>query len=111
MQFLWDLVHQLQVLNLLLMINVEYPSVIDSFIGYFEVASGSLEEVTQYLPEIPQVVIDEAQLIDDFYLFNHKLRGEFPFILIEYKDALLINVVFVLVILPIFKLITLCRPK
>ena len=59
MQFLWDLVHQLQVLNLLLLIHVEYPYLIHSFIGYFEIASGSFDDVTQYIPEIPSVIIDE----------------------------------------------------
>ena len=111
MQFLWDLLHQLQVLNLMLLLNVDFPSVIPAFIDSFEVASANLEEITKYVPEIPNVIIDEAHFNDDFYLYNEEIHGEFPILLIEYKDAIIINVTLLLVLLPILKLITLILPK
>ena len=68
MQYLWELVHQLQVLNLMLLFNVEFPSNVFSFLGYFEVASGNIDEITEMLPNIPPMIINEEELQDDFYL-------------------------------------------
>ena len=70
MQYLWELVHQLQVLNLMLLFNFEFPSNVFSFLGYFEVASGNVDEITQMLPNIPSIIIDEEELQDDFYLLK-----------------------------------------
>ena len=70
MQYLWELVHQLQVLNMMLLFNVEFPSNIFTVLSYFEVASGNFEEITQMIPEIPEVIIDQEELNDDFYLLN-----------------------------------------
>ena len=45
MQHLWELVHQLQVLNLMLLFNVNFPSNIFTFLSVFKVASGNVEEI------------------------------------------------------------------
>ena len=46
MQFLWELVHQLQFVTLMQLLDVQYPNMIESFFGFFEVASGDLEDLT-----------------------------------------------------------------
>ena len=42
---LWDLLHHLQILYLLTMVPVQISPVLTTFIAYFEVATGELEEV------------------------------------------------------------------
>jgi len=45
MNYLWSLVHALQVFNFLLYLNIDFPSNLRSFAGYLEVASGEIEEL------------------------------------------------------------------
>ena len=45
MNYLWSLVHALQVFNYLLYINLKYPANIDAFAGYLSIATGDVEEI------------------------------------------------------------------
>ena len=96
---------------MLLLFDVEYPSVIYAFIESFEIASGDFEEITQYFPAIPESIVNEEDLRHEFYPFGDKLQEEFPYLLLEYKASFMVVVVNVLLILPILKLVTKICPK
>ena len=65
MQYLWDLVHQMQFLNFLILMQVKFPLNLSSFIGFFEVASGKLDRIESFLPTIPKFIIDPDELNAD----------------------------------------------
>ncbi len=44
MQYLWSLVHALQVFSYLLYLNIEFPENVKQFSKYLRVASGDIEE-------------------------------------------------------------------
>ena len=68
MQYLWDLVHQLQLLSFMLLMDFPYPKNIFHTLEYFEVAAGNLDEVSFYIPEIPDIIIDPDELATEHHL-------------------------------------------
>lgn len=58
MNYLWGLVHALQVFSFLLYLNIDFPSNVQLFTQYFKMASGDLDELNQYLPNIADYMID-----------------------------------------------------
>jgi len=52
MQYLWGLVHALQIFQFLIYMNIDFPENIQNFGGYLEVASGDIEEMNGFLPDI-----------------------------------------------------------
>jgi hypothetical protein len=59
MQYLWGLVHALQVFQYLLLMNIDFPPNLPAFTGYFSIASGDTGSmgIKDYLPDIKKFLI------------------------------------------------------
>ena len=58
----------MQFLNLLILLKVRYPQNLRMFVGFFDIASGNVDEVTSLLPTIPTIIIDPEKLQPDSFL-------------------------------------------
>lgn len=60
MQYLWGLVHALQVFQYLLLLNIDFPPNLPAFTSYFSIASGDTDSmgVTDYIPDIKKYLIN-----------------------------------------------------
>ncbi|CDW90898.1 cadg multi-domain protein [Stylonychia lemnae] len=105
MQFLWGLVHALQVFNFLLYMNIDFPENVELFSNYLKVASGDIDEFNQFIPNIGDYIIDENQVNEA--IDNEKLQQKFqddeisPYFIIAFGQKLTLWVLGLLVILPI----------
>ncbi|CDW87978.1 cadg multi-domain protein [Stylonychia lemnae] len=105
MQFLWGLVHALQVFNFLLYMNIDFPDNVLLFSKYMQVASGNVDELQNYIPNVADYMVyeenisepkDQEQLQESF-----KENDISPYFLISFGQKLTIWTFGLLIILPI----------
>ncbi|CDW72275.1 fu domain containing protein [Stylonychia lemnae] len=105
MQFLWGLVHALQVFNFLLYINIDFPENVSVFSDYLSVASGDIEEFDTIIPNFSNLLIDENQLNEpyDQYILDEKFKNNdiSPYFVIAFGQKLTLWCIGILLILPI----------
>ena len=63
MAYLWSLVHALQIFNYLLLLNINFPSNLNTFTNYLAVATGSVPEVTSYIPDVSDYIINADNVV------------------------------------------------
>jgi hypothetical protein len=68
MQYLWGLVHALQVFQFLLLMNIKFPPNLPAFCGYFSIASGDPDSmgIKDYLPDIKKFLIVEDDITGQY---------------------------------------------
>ncbi|CDW86063.1 cadg multi-domain protein [Stylonychia lemnae] len=105
MQYLWGLVHALQVFNFLLYINIEFPENVQIFASYLSVASGEFEELNSFIPVISDYIIEQGDVNEpyDLYILDQKfLEDEIsPYFIIAFGQKLTLWCVGLLFILPV----------
>ena len=74
MAHLWDLVHQMQIVNYLLLMNIRFPPVVPTFIAFFEIASGKLDAISGILPKLPEVIVDPDDMRKDTVLLQDSFK-------------------------------------
>jgi hypothetical protein len=110
MQYLWGLVHALQVFQYLLLLNINFPPNLPAFVGYFSIASGDTSAlgIEQYIPEINKWLINENDIIGryDNELLPPKFvdAGISPYFIISYSDKLSMWMAAVFIVLPVLLL-------
>lgn len=62
MNYLWSLVHSLQVFSYLLYMNINFPNNLNSFVEYLQIANGGLPELEQYIPDVSEYIIDQTEI-------------------------------------------------
>ena len=62
MQYLWGLVHALQIFQFLIYMNIDFPQNIQLFAGYIDIASGNLEEVSGIMPDVIQLAVNYTEI-------------------------------------------------
>ncbi len=62
MQYLWGLVHALQIFSYLLFLNIKFPENIKLFSNYLKVASGDIEEINQFIPNTGDYLISRQDV-------------------------------------------------
>ena len=74
MAHLWDMVHQMQFVSYLLLMDIRFPPVVPTFVSYFEVANGKLDAISGILPKFPEVIIDPDDLRSDTLLLQDSFK-------------------------------------
>ena len=74
MAHLWDMVHQMQFVNYLLLLGITYPPMVPTFVSYFEVANGKLEFLSGILPKFPEFIIDPKDLESHSVLLQESFK-------------------------------------
>ena len=103
MQNLWDLVHQLQFLYLLILLPVRISPVLSTFISFFEVSTGDFDPLTDRMPELPEFIVDPADFPSGFLLLPDKFAEnnfEAPYLILEYWLLITFLIIAVGVIVP-----------
>eukprot|EP00347_Sterkiella_histriomuscorum_P005340 403356986 len=104
MQYLWGLVHALQVFNFLLYMNIDFPNNVQTFSGYLKVASGDIEEMQQYIPNIADYIVNIKNV--ESSMDNEKLQQKFidddvpPYFIVAFGQKLTLWCIAFLIILP-----------
>ncbi|CDW85864.1 cadg multi-domain protein [Stylonychia lemnae] len=105
MQYLWGLVHALQVFNFLLYINIDFPENVELFSEYLSVASGDMEEFNTFIPNIADIIISQDELHDprDLAILDEKFQDSeiSPYFIIAFGQKLTLWCVGLLLILPL----------
>lgn len=107
MQYLWGLVHALQVFQYLLLMNIDFPPNLPAFCSYFSIASGDTDSmgVTDYIPNIKNYLIkvEDIEGQYDMELLPPKfVENEIsPYFIIAYSDKLSIWILAIFIMLPI----------
>jgi len=113
MNYLWSLVHALQVFHFLLYLNIEFPQNLISFAQYLQVASGEIEEFQQFIPDILGFFIDYDTIQEDWDVLQERfIEGgiETPYVMISYSKGFTLVLFVTLVTLPfIYLLHKVCR--
>ena len=55
--------HSLQVFNFLLYLNIDFPDNVVAFTQYFSVATGEIDELNHYIPNLADYMIDEDNVV------------------------------------------------
>ena len=74
MQYIWEVVHQMQFLYFLTLLPLPFSPVIDLFISFFEISTGNLDFITSLLPTIPEVVINTKDFPYEPVLYYEKFK-------------------------------------
>jgi len=113
MNYLWSLVHALQVFNFLLYMNINFPTNLRLFGGYLEVASGEIEELQQFVPDILSYIFDYDEIEEDWDVLQESFREsgiDTPYIMISFSKGMTLMVFLVCFTLPLFMLLNkLCK--
>ncbi len=113
MSYLWDLVHALQVWQLIALIDLNVPPNLEIFNEYLGIASGDMEEVQEVIPDFSQLLIVEEDMVvhADSLASEMLKRGvESPYVLIAFGKSLTLWFVTVGCILPmVYLLHQICR--
>eukprot|EP00347_Sterkiella_histriomuscorum_P006839 403351236 len=114
MQYLWGLVHALQVFNFLLYMNIDFPDNVMLFSKYLMVASGDIDEFNQYIPNVADMIVNQDNIVERSD--NDKLQQKFQDntkiskLLFAFGQKLTLWCVGLLVFLPIILLLNkLCK--
>eukprot|EP00347_Sterkiella_histriomuscorum_P011981 403370353 len=114
MQYLWGLVHSLQVFNFLLFMNIEFPDNVLLFSKYLQVASGDIDEFNQYIPNVADMLVNQKNINEKSD--NDKLQQKFkdndisPYFLVAFGQKLTLWCVGFLILLPAILLMNkLCK--
>ena len=68
MQYFWELVHQLQFLRFLVLIDVPFPSNVEGFVSFMQLTSLNFNNLPDIWPDVPSFILDEEQLAGEYYL-------------------------------------------
>jgi len=113
MNYLWSLVHALQVFNFLLYMNIEFPANLRLFGNYLEIASGEIEELQQFVPDILSHIFDYDEIEEDWDVLQDSFREcgiDTPYIMISFSKGMTLMVLVFGVTLPFFMLLNkLCK--
>jgi hypothetical protein len=69
MSYLWSFIYALQVLSILLYLNVDFPDNIALFISYLQFANGNIPQLSTYIPDASDYLIDKTEIELD-YLYS-----------------------------------------
>ena len=116
MQYLWGLVHALQVFQFLLLMNIDFPPNLAGFASYFSIASadtGSLG-IREYIPDLKSFLINvediEGQYDNEMLPPKFVEKGLSPYFMIAYNDKLSMWSCALFILLPILILMSkLCK--
>lgn len=64
MSAMWGAVHALQIFYLILHMNFKFPNNLIKFGHYLGIAQGDMDELTQFIPDAGEYLIDSAKLDD-----------------------------------------------
>jgi len=113
MNYLWSLVHALQVFNFLLYMNINFPQNLRSFGGYLEVASGEIEELQQFVPDLLSYILDYDEIEEDWDVLQESFKEggiETPYIIISYSKGMTLMLFLAFITLPfVYLLHKLCK--
>lgn len=107
MQYLWGLVHALQVFQYLLLLNIDFPPNLPAFTSYFSIASGDTGAmgINDYMPDIKKWLINVDDIEGQYD--NEILPPKFveakisPYFIIAYSDKLNTWILALFILLPI----------
>ena len=86
MAHLWDMVHQMQFVRYLLLMDIVYPPMVPTFVSYFEIASGKLDAISGILPGFPEFIIDPDDLQSHGTLLQKSFKENDIFYYYKYKN-------------------------
>ena len=93
----------MQFLYFLVLLPVHLPAVFEGFVGFFEVSTGNLDLITSYIPKVPQVIINPAELPKDHVVLYEKFSERWidnPYLGINYGSILLLLLSTVFIVVP-----------
>ncbi|CDW90923.1 fu domain containing protein [Stylonychia lemnae] len=103
MQYLWGLVHALQIITFLLYMNILIPSNVELFTDYLSIASGDIS-LKEFIPSVLDMVIDQRDIYEpiDNETFYYKFQEKdlTPYLIISYGEKISLWIASILVILP-----------
>ena len=74
MAHLWDMVHQMQFIHYLLLLDIIYPPMVPTFVSYFEVANGKLDFLSGIMPKFPEFIINPDDLESHSVLLQESFK-------------------------------------
>lgn len=107
MQYLWGLVHALQVFQYLLLMNIDFPPNLPAFTSYFSIASGDTDSmgISEYMPDIKKFLIKvediEGKYDTEMLPPKFVLAEISPYFIISYSDKLSLWLTAIFILLPI----------
>ena len=93
MQYLWGLVHALQVFQYLLLLNINFPPNLPGFVSFFSIASGSTGSIglNSYMPDIKKWLINvndiNGQFDNELLPPSFVAGGISPYFIIAYRTC------------------------
>ena len=110
---MWNMIHVLQVLRLILMIDIQMPRLISMTIDYLEIVIGEIEELEDVVPDpFNEYIIDSEQLNENAFVPDNleKHGYEKPYLTDLYgKQFIIIAGVFILLVPSAFLLMHSCK--
>jgi hypothetical protein len=112
MQYLWGLVHALQVFQYLLLMNINFPPQLPTFVSYFSIASGDPNAIGigNYMPDIKKWLITVKDIegkYDSELLPPKFVDAEIsPYFIIAYSGKLNTWILAIFIALPILLLLS-----
>ena len=87
--------HSLQVIRFIVLVNVNLPDVLVTFVGHLEIATGNMEEIEDLLPDIFYLAMlddEDFKSVRDEITMDSRFENEggfsSPFIGVHYRKAL-----------------------
>ena len=112
MQYLWGLVHALQVFQYLLLLNINFPPNLPGFVSFFSIASGNTGSIglNSYMPDIKKWLINvndiNGQFDNELLPPSFVAGGISPYFIIAYSDQLNTWILMVFIALPLLLLMS-----
>ena len=96
MQLLWGLVHSMQLVMMIVLVNVNVPQSVVTLLSYYRLANGDFNLVEEYVPTpVRTYVLNPDELRTDRTYFRENYKSSYdidtPFLLLEFEQQMLVS--------------------